>query len=93
MSPFHGANNQVHAEQIKLGISKQAPENQGISRPERGMSKSQVLELFGEPSSQTPEKGQPPISTWHYPDFSVYMESDYVIHSVLKHRPKTNEAE
>lgn len=78
----------VFAEEIRIGISKQSPDIQHIERPHRGMNAEAVIARYGEPSSQTPPKGQPPISTWHYPQFSVYFESGIVIHSVLKHSPK-----
>lgn len=81
------------AEQITIGISKQAPEKQNIERPARGMNQEQVIAKFGHPESQTKAKGQPPISTWQYSTFTVYFESDYVIHSVLKHQPKNLPAE
>lgn len=32
--------------------------------------------------------GQPPISRWSYPDFTVYFENDLVLHSVRDDRPR-----
>ncbi|MFC6329773.1 outer membrane protein assembly factor BamE [Alloalcanivorax gelatiniphagus] len=50
--------------------------------PTRGMSKAQVRQQYGEPDSRQAPVGQPPISRWHYPGFTVYFENDTVLHSV-----------
>ena len=54
-----------------------------VEMPARGMTKAKVEELFGLPSEKIDEVGSPPISNWVYSDFTVYFESDYVIHAVL----------
>ncbi|MCH2557089.1 MAG: outer membrane protein assembly factor BamE [Alcanivorax sp.] len=50
--------------------------------PTRGMSKAQVRQHYGEPESRRDPVGQPPISRWYYPGFTVYFENDTVLHSV-----------
>lgn len=50
--------------------------------PTRGMSKAQVREHYGEPERRRDPVGQPPISRWYYPGFTVYFENDTVLHSV-----------
>ncbi|MFP1682968.1 hypothetical protein ACLD0W_10670 [Alloalcanivorax sp. C16-1] len=50
--------------------------------PSRGMSQAQVLQHYGEPQSRRAPVGQPPISRWYYPGFTVYFENDKVLHSV-----------
>lgn len=50
--------------------------------PLRGMSKNDVSEQFGQPISVSKAVGEPPISIWHYNQFSVYFEIDTVLHSV-----------
>lgn len=59
------------------------------SLPERGTSMSQVEARYGDPVSQSPPVGDPPITRWEYPDFIVYFEYSLVIHSVEKRQPAT----
>lgn len=55
----------------------------GVLRPTRGMSMSQVEQKFGQPQQKLPAVGDPPISRWQYPEFEVFFEYDRVIHSVV----------
>lgn len=80
------------AEVIHIPVGQQAPERQDLPRPTRGMSATQVLEQFGLPQSKTDAVGEPPISSWRYPEYTVYFESDTVIHSVLQHTPRVDVA-
>jgi hypothetical protein len=59
-----------------------AATEQSSSRPARGMSMEKVEATFGTPSSRVPAIGQPPISRWEYPGFTVYFEHQFVIHTV-----------
>jgi len=77
------------AEDIKIPVGSQTPELQNIARPIMGMTKSHVKTRFGDPLKENAAKGQPPISSWEYPDFVVYFENEHVIDSVLK--PKHHE--
>ena len=52
------------------------------SRPTRGMTMQAVEMKFGEPTTRHPAVGEPPITRWDYPNFSVYFEHQYVIHAV-----------
>ena len=52
--------------------------------PERGMSQQQVRERFGTPGRVQPAVGQPPITRWHYPGFTVYFENDRALHTVME---------
>ena len=52
------------------------------NRPSRGMTQSQVMELYGEPALKNPPVGEPPISSWDYTAFSVFFEGNYVLHTV-----------
>ena len=80
----------VNAEVIHIPVGQQAPEKMDLPRPTRGMSSEAVLEQYGLPSSKSGPVGDPPISTWRYPDYTVYFESETVIHSVLTHTPKVD---
>jgi len=51
--------------------------------PGRGMAKETVQKQFGNPIERTAAVGKPPISKWRYELFTVYFESDYVIHAVV----------
>ena len=72
------------AERIIIPIGQQSAENQAIAKPDRGISKDRVRAKFGEPVSMKPAVGEPPISSWEYPEFHVYFEYEHVLHSVLK---------
>lgn len=73
----------TQAQTIKISVSKQAQELQGIERPKTGMSKEAVEKAFGAPQVVNAAVGEPPISSWVYESFSVYFEHDKVIHTVL----------
>ena len=79
-----------NAEVITIPVGQQAPENRNLPRPTRGMSLDAVLEKFGVPESKSGPVGDPPITTWKYPDYTVYFESATVIHSVLTHTPQVD---
>lgn len=64
-------------------VGQQGAEKGEISRPSKGMSKSQVAARFGQPAQQSGSVGQPPITRWDYADYSVFFEYDHVIHSVV----------
>jgi hypothetical protein len=52
-------------------------------RPVRGSTMSQVEARFGAPASRHAAVGDPPITRWDYPQFSVFFEYDKVLHAVL----------
>ena len=54
-------------------------------RPRRGQSMENVEARFGEPTSRVQPIGDPPISRWEYPGFTVFFEYDHVIHAVVRH--------
>ena len=51
--------------------------------PNRGSTMATVQGRFGEPTQRHATVGNPPITRWDYPQFSVYFENDRVLHSVL----------
>jgi len=57
-----------------------------IARPARGMTMHAVEAKFGAPQDRHPAVGEPPISRWDYPGFSVFFEKDRVIHAVVVER-------
>ncbi|MEJ2142469.1 MAG: hypothetical protein P8Y24_08975 [Gammaproteobacteria bacterium] len=63
------------------------PQDVSVQVPGRGMTMTAVEEKFGSPDTKYDEVGDPPITRWDYPQFSVYFEYQYVIHSVVKVTP------
>ena len=51
--------------------------------PNRGSTMATVQGRYGEPTSRHSAIGDPPITRWDYPQFSVYFEHDRVLHAVL----------
>jgi hypothetical protein len=78
------------AEEIRIPIGEQAKDQTPIDMPTKGMSKERVKSLFGEPLKEIAAKGQPPISRWQYQEFTVYFDSNAVIHCVRNFQPKAN---
>lgn len=76
------------AEVIRVPIAQQGSDIDHIARPAKAASKASVLAQFGEPLRRIVARGEPPISSWQYAEFTVYFEYEHVIHSVLIHRPK-----
>lgn len=56
--------------------------SQSPGRPTRGMSMEKVEATFGAPTNRTAPVGEPPITRWEYPGFTVYFEHQFVIHTV-----------
>ncbi len=55
----------------------------GRNLPCNGLTTAKVRQRWGEPSKIHAPVGQPPISRWVYPEFSVYFEYDLALCSVL----------
>lgn len=81
------------AEEIRIPVGEQAKTQAAVDMPTKGMSKERVKSLFGEALEEVPAKGQPPISRWRYQDFTVYFDSNTVIHCVRNFEPKVSPAE
>lgn len=54
----------------------------GQPKPGRGMTMQAVEAQFGTPAQKRSSVGQPPITRWDYPGFSVYFEYERVVHAV-----------
>lgn len=55
-----------------------------VPTPARGTTMETVRSRFGEPRETLPAVGEPPITRWAYPDFTVYFEHGRVIHAVVR---------
>jgi hypothetical protein len=53
-------------------------------RPTRGMGMDQVARRWGEPTAREAAVGQPPITRWAYPGFTVVFEYQHVVHAVVR---------
>ncbi len=73
------------AEKLLIDVIEHEPPNspEGLPRPTRGMTMAQVEQRFGAPSQRLPAVGQPPITRWKYPKYTVYFEYQYVIDTVI----------
>lgn len=77
----------AQADVLLLDSIEAAPPNNasGILRPRGGESMDSVRSGFGDPSNVQAAIGEPPITRWIYPDYTVYFEFDRVI-EVVVHR-------
>ncbi|MDN5871256.1 MAG: hypothetical protein L0H73_11130 [Nitrococcus sp.] len=71
----------VHAERLQINTPEH-PNAETLQVPVRGTTMGQVKQHFGMPRRIFPAVGEPPITRWVYPQFVVYFERDWVIHSV-----------
>lgn len=55
--------------------------------PHRGSTMTQVESRFGAPVVRHAAVGDPPITRWDYPQFSVFFEHDKVLHAVVVRSP------
>ncbi|HKJ95468.1 MAG TPA: hypothetical protein VKA32_07560 [Gammaproteobacteria bacterium] len=69
----------------QLLIDKVHQEQQTASqRPKRGETMKTVRARQGQPRHIDPAVGDPPITRWEYPAFTVYFEKNRVIHTVMR---------
>ena len=73
----------LQAEIIKIPVGQQKSVQSDTQLPPHGESRAAVKARYGDPLKWTQAVGEPPISRWEYPDFSVYFEHDHVVHAVL----------
>lgn len=57
---------------------------ENMELPSNGMNSSDVVARFGEPAAKHAPVGDPPITRWDYPRWSVYFEYDLVLFTVLE---------
>ena len=73
---------QASADVLLIESIQSAP---AVDTPRNGLTMEQVRQQFGEPASEIPAIGEPPISRWEYTGFSVFFENDLVLHLVIQH--------
>jgi len=69
------------ADILPMPVSQQG--DQSIQTPKNGQSMESTQATFGEPLKKLSPVGEPPISKWVYPHFTVYFENNIVVHAVL----------
>lgn len=77
----------VIADVLLMDVINEEPVNseEGLPRPTRGMSMNQVIQRYGNPVTEYPQVGEPPITRWDYNAYSVFFEHQYVLTSVVHH--------
>lgn len=70
----------LSSQEITLSIANSG--DASTPKPAHGQTMDQVLQQFGEPAEKLNPVGTPPIIKWVYKDFTIYFESQTVIHSV-----------
>jgi hypothetical protein len=81
------------ADVLRIPVGSQGIEQASVELPERGMSAATVTARWGEPVARQDPVGEPPISRWDYPAFSVYFERDIALHAVRLHQPRAGNTE
>jgi len=64
-------------------LIEQVRQAEGMAVPLNGQSKAEVEAAFGAPQATTGPVGDPPITRWTYPRWTVYFEFDRVLFTVL----------
>ncbi|HET8700899.1 MAG TPA: hypothetical protein VFL97_04440 [Nitrococcus sp.] len=85
LSLLLGIFNQVtiaYADQLPLDTAAHHIQPDPLVTPVRGATMDHVRQRFGMPVQILPAVGEPPITRWVYPQFIVYFERHWVIHSV-----------
>jgi hypothetical protein len=79
---------EVVVEQVRGDVLEMQPGDTIIINPldfpRRGMSMDKVQNELGRPTEISPSVGEPPITSWTYPDRVVFFEHSRVIHVVEK---------
>lgn len=78
-----GLSANLSAEELAMPTVEEEVTAFSVQLPGRGMSMEMVQSRFGDTTDKEPAVGDPPISKWSYPQFTVYFESEFVIHAVV----------
>ena len=82
---FAGTGSTLNADTLLLDSIMDSPPNSpaGLIRPHRGMPMQDVKARFGEPVEIYNRVGEPPITRWVYPGYTVFFEFDRTITTVI----------
>ncbi len=73
----------LQADTLTIPVGSQG---EAVEKPSLGLDMASVKRQYGEPEKVHGPTGEPPITRWDYPQFSVYFEHQTVLHSVTRHR-------
>ncbi len=74
----------ISGDEVVVPVGQQGADKDSMARPMIGMTSDEVEATFGAPKDWSDPVGEPPITIWHYDEFSVYYEYNRVIHTVVK---------
>ena len=69
--------------QADVLLIEEVRQSERMNLPVNGISRDEVQARFGEPVSRLAAVGDPPITRWNYPSWSVYFEYELVLFTVL----------
>jgi hypothetical protein len=72
------------SDEVAMPAAAAPADSAPITTPARGINMSGVEAKFGTPTERHSAVGNPPITRWDYPGFSVFFEHEHVIHSVVR---------
>ncbi|PHS17495.1 MAG: hypothetical protein COA86_09385 [Kangiella sp.] len=75
------ASSNLYADVLPMPIVNNV--NQSADTPKLGLDMQKVEDQYGEPTQRIDAVGEPPITRWIYPTFTVFFEHDKVLHSVI----------
>lgn len=78
-----GLSANLPAEEINIPTTETETPEFSVQLPGRGMAMENVQSRFGEATETFSAVGEPPITKWVYKNFTVYFESQFVIHAVV----------
>lgn len=70
----------VQAETLMIDVVQASA---SVERPRNGQGMAAVQSHYGQPTEVMPAVGEPPITRWVYPGYTVYFEHDRVVHAVV----------
>ncbi len=75
------ASTSLYADVLPMPLSNNV--DQSADTPKLGIDMQKVEAQYGEPIQRMDAVGEPPITRWIYPTFTVFFEHDKVLHSVI----------
>ena len=71
----------LQADVLPMPVSNNVDET--ANTPRQGVDMERVEAKYGAPLQRVDAIGEPPITRWIYPTFTVFFEHDKVLHSVI----------
>lgn len=74
----------VQADRLLVEDLREVGSASSDTTPRLGQTMEQVEQRYGTPRERVEAVGSPPIGRWVYDGYTVYFESDRVLHTVLQ---------